>query len=151
MPQTGSPAPDFTLPSTQGPLTLSHLWREGPVVLAFYSEDATPACSQMLASFIGEQEALRGAGARVVAVSADPLEAHHRFCQALGGCPFPLASDPDLSVGRLYGVVEEGAKRHRRAVFVIERGGRLLHQIPHYQPGNVAHFLEVFQALGAVG
>ena len=42
MPQVGNPAPDFTLPSTTGPLTLSRVWQDRKVVLAFYIEDQTP-------------------------------------------------------------------------------------------------------------
>ncbi len=42
MPQVGEVAPDFALPSTTGPLTLSHVWQDRKVVLAFYIEDGTP-------------------------------------------------------------------------------------------------------------
>lgn len=42
MVQVGEQAPDFTLPSTAGPLTLSEVWRDRKVVLAFYIEDNTP-------------------------------------------------------------------------------------------------------------
>ncbi len=42
MVQAGEKAPDFTLPSTVGPLSLSQVWRDRKVVLAFYIEDNTP-------------------------------------------------------------------------------------------------------------
>ena len=42
MPQVGEPVPDFILPSTAGTLTLSQVWRDRRVVLAFYVEDQTP-------------------------------------------------------------------------------------------------------------
>ena len=42
MAQAGEQAPDFTLPSTVGPLSLSQVWRDRKVVLAFYIEDNTP-------------------------------------------------------------------------------------------------------------
>ena len=98
----------------------------------------------------GEYETIREAGAQVVAVSADDLPSHERFCQELGGCPFPLVSDPELVAARLYGVVGEDGRRSHRAIFVIDQGGALLHQIPWYQPGNIGQFLEIFEALGAV-
>lgn len=150
MVEVGEQAPDFALPSTSGPLRLSELWRDRKVVLAFYAEDRTPGCSQELRQLIAEYETIRAAGAEVVAVSADDLESHRAFCQALGGCPFPLVSDPKLTAARLYGVVDEDGKRSRRAVFVIDRGGRLLHKIPWYQPESTAQFLEIFKALGVV-
>lgn len=41
-PQQGERAPDFTLPSTSGPITLSEVLKDKKVVLAFYVEDGTP-------------------------------------------------------------------------------------------------------------
>ena len=98
----------------------------------------------------GEYETIREAGAQVVAVSADDLASHERFCQELGGCPFPLVSDPELVAARLYGVLGEDGRRSHRAIFVIDRGGALLHQIPWFRPGNIVQFLEIFEVLGAV-
>ena len=40
--QAGEMAADFTLPSTEGSLTLSREWQDHKVVLAFYIEDNTP-------------------------------------------------------------------------------------------------------------
>ena len=98
----------------------------------------------------GEYETIKEAGAEVVAVSADSLELHERFCQGMGGCPFPLVSDEELAAAKLYGVLGEDGRRSHRAVFVIDRGGILLHQIPWFQPGNIGQFPEIFEALGAV-
>lgn len=40
--QVGDPAPDFTLPDTDGrPVTLSKLLADGPVILAFYPKAFT--------------------------------------------------------------------------------------------------------------
>ena len=98
----------------------------------------------------GEYETVKEAGGQVVAVSADDLATHERFCQELGGCHFPLVSDPELVAARLYGVVGEDGRRSHRAVFVIDWGGAILHQIPWFQPGNIGQFLEIFEVLGAV-
>ena len=98
----------------------------------------------------GEYETIREAGAQVVAVSANDLASHERFCQELGGCPFPLVSDPELVAARLYGVLGEDGRRSHRAIFVIDRGGAILHQISWFQPGNIGQFLEIFEVLGAV-
>ena len=98
----------------------------------------------------GEYETVTGAVAEVVGVSADTLESHEGFCQAMGGCPFPLVSDEKLEAARLYGVLGEDGKRSHRAVFIISQGGILLHQIPWFQPGNIGQFMEIFQALEAI-
>ncbi|MCS7207848.1 MAG: peroxiredoxin [Dehalococcoidia bacterium] len=149
MPQVGDPAPDFTLPSTLGPIRLQD-YRGRKVVLLFFAEALTPACSLQVSSFKDEYATVQGTGAEVIAISADPLPIQERFGQALGGCPFPLASDPDLQVARAYGVVSADGRRAQRAVFVIDAEGRIVEAIPWFQPGNVAQFLQVFQALGAV-
>ena len=86
----------------------------------------------------------------MVAVSTDSLESHERFAKAIRRCPFPLACDEELEVARLYGVVGQDARRSHRAIFVIDQGGALLHQITWFQPGNIGQFMEIFQALGAV-
>jgi len=151
IPQPGEPAPDFTLPSTQGAISLHNLTAEKKVVLAFYSEDATPLCSSEVATLKEDYDLLRDLGAEVVAVSADSLDSHEAFARRLGGFPFPLASDSDLAATRLYDVADETGKRSRRAVFVIDRGGTVLHAIGWYQPGNVTQYEEVFRALGFEG
>ena len=98
----------------------------------------------------GEYETILESGARVVAVSADDLASHERFCQDLGGCPFPLVSDSKLVAAQLYGVLSPDVRRGHRAIFVIDQGGAILHNIPWFQPGNIGQFLEIFEALGAV-
>ncbi len=42
MPEVGDKAPDFTLPSTAGEVSLHTLLQGGKLVLAFYVEDNTP-------------------------------------------------------------------------------------------------------------
>ena len=42
MPEVGDKAPDFTLPSTDGEVSLRTLLQGGKLVMAFYVEDNTP-------------------------------------------------------------------------------------------------------------
>ena len=44
-PLLGEPAPLFTVPGTTGQVSLAGLLEQGPVVLAFYSEDLTELAS----------------------------------------------------------------------------------------------------------
>lgn len=148
MPQPGERAPDFTLPSTEGDVSLAGLLSRGKLVLAFYAEDATPLCSTQVAMLKDDYETVRELGATVLAVSADSLEAHCHFAERLGGLPFPLASDESLAVARLYGVADEEAKRSQRAVFVIDESGVVLHAEPWFQPGNPEQYQAIFRALG---
>ena len=148
MPVPGDPAPRFTLPTTAGELSLDDLTARGKVVLAFYAEDATPLCSSQLAMLKDDYDAVRELGASVLAVSADSLDSHRQFAERLGGLPFPLASDEDLAVARLYAVADEEAKRSRRATFVLDEKGIITHAEPWFQPGNSAQFEAIFRALG---
>ena len=148
MPAPGDPAPPFTLPTTDGETSLGDLTAQGKVVLAFYAEDATPLCSTQLSMLKDDYDTVRELGASVLAVSADSLDSHRQFAARLGGLPFPLASDGDLTVARLYNVADEEAKRSGRAVFVIDEEGVITHAEPWFQPGNPAQFEAIFRALG---
>ena len=148
MPDVGEKAPNFTLPSTEGEITLSQVGPGKRVVLAFYQEDNTPSCTTQLSVLKEEYHTLQELGAQVIGISADSLDSHQGFCDKQGGFPFPLASDPELGVTRAYYVLSEDGRRSRRAVFVIDEHGTIIHKIPWYQPGNVSQFMEVFQALG---
>ncbi len=95
-------APDFVLPGADGtPLQLSSL-RGRKVVLFFYPRDDSPVCTVQACAFRDAYEELTTAGAEVVGVSSDSAQSHRRFA-ANRGLPFPIVSDPDGSVRRLYG------------------------------------------------
>ena len=95
-------APDFVLPGTDGtPLELSSL-RGRKVVLFFYPRDDSPVCTVQACAFRDVYAELTTAGAEVVGVSSDSAESHRRFA-ANRELPFPIVSDPDGSVRRLYG------------------------------------------------
>ena len=102
----------------------------------------------MISSLKEEYETAVGLGAAVVAISSDTVESHRSFCDSIGGCPFPLASDPNLAVAGMYGALGDDGRRAVRAILVLDENGVIIHKIPWYQPGNVGQFLEVFQALG---
>jgi peroxiredoxin Q/BCP len=147
-PQEEERAPDFSVETTEGRLSLSDLLQSGKLVLTFYVEDGTPLCSSQVAAFQQDYPAFEETGARLLAVSADTPESHRAFVEKLGGLPFPLASDDDLSLARAYGVVDEDNKRSRRAVFVIDRDATVLRRIDFYNPSNSSQYLDIFRALG---
>ncbi len=149
MPERGDRAPDFALPSTNGELRLASLLREGRVLLAFYFEDGTPACSTEIAALKDAHDALRERGARVVAVSADSIESHRAFAERLGGLPYPLASDTELAAARAYdAVAEHDPRRSRRALFVIERDGTIVYAANPYSPNSLSQLEGALRALG---
>ena len=98
----GDQAPDFTLPTAAGePFRLGAL-RGRKVVLFFYPRNNTRGCTAEACAFRDAYEELTTAGAEVVGISSDSVESHGRFA-ASRGLPFPILSDRDGSVRRLYG------------------------------------------------
>jgi peroxiredoxin Q/BCP len=146
-PREGERAPDFTLPGTEGEVRLSDAITRGPVVVAFYQEDNTPGCQAQLTAFRDDYDLLRELGARVLAISVDPLDAHRTFAERIAP-PFPLLADEGGAVARAYGVYDENERRAHRAVFVIGQDGIVRLSIPWYNPTNPSQFEQVFRALG---
>jgi len=147
-PEAGDAAPDFELPSTKGTLRLRDLTTTKKVLLAFYTEDNTPLCSSEVSVLKEDYELVQQLGTEVVAVSADSLDSHRDFADKLGGVPFPLVSDERLEAATAYGVLDEAGKRSRRAVFIIDKGGTILHVVPWLQPGDPGQYEDIFVALG---
>lgn len=103
MPATGTPAPDFTLPASDGStVTLSAL-RGQHVVLYFYPKDDTPGCTIEACSFRDNWHTLEQRGVRVLGISRDSVESHQKFA-AKFGLPFTLLSDEGGEVTEKYGV-----------------------------------------------
>jgi peroxiredoxin Q/BCP len=131
LPVIGRPAPDFTLPSTTGePISLKQFKGKKTVVLYFYPKDETPGCTREACDFRDHAEEFEAAKVVVLGVSTDPMESHLRF-QAKQKLPFPLLSDEDAAVSKLYGVYKQKnlyGKKHlgiERTTFVIDRTGRV--------------------------
>ncbi len=128
--EAGAEAPDFTLPDQHGdPVTLSSL-RGSKVVLYFYGEAGTPACTAQACDFRDAVDVFADAGYRVVGVSRDEQPANARFAEE-ERLPQLILSDPDRTVHGLYGTFGEKQLYGRtvtgviRATFVIDEQGVL--------------------------
>jgi peroxiredoxin Q/BCP len=121
-PLVGKPAPDFTAGAQDGSTVHLAALKGKSVVVYFYPKDETPGCTKEACSFRDSWDALSKTGAVLVGVSADTLESHRQFV-AHWKLPFLLASDPDGSIGKLFGVPFEGY--HHRQTFVIGPDGNV--------------------------
>jgi peroxiredoxin len=119
----GALAPDFTLPSTQGPITLSERLRTRAVLLVFYPGDDTPVCSKQLCDYRDHLADFEGLGVDVLALNPQSLASHERFAKK-AGLTFPLLSDSDASVCRSYGAVGLFGMT-KRALVLIAKDGRI--------------------------
>jgi thioredoxin-dependent peroxiredoxin len=125
----GDPAPDFTLPGTDGSaeghrdFTLSS-YRGEVVVLVFYPGDNTPVCTRQLNTYSAEVAEFDGVDARILAISPQSVESHDGSSDAQGGFAFPLLADAGKRVGKLYGILGP-VGFYRRSVFVVDAAGLL--------------------------
>jgi peroxiredoxin Q/BCP len=99
----GQTAPDFSLPRDGGTtVTLSSL-RPGKVVLYFYPKDDTPGCTLEAQDFTARLADFTAAGATVIGVSKDSVQAHDKFCKK-HGLGIVLVSDENGQTCEDYGV-----------------------------------------------
>ena len=111
--QEGSAAPDFTLPAVvpdsteDSSITLSEVLKAGrKVVLYFYPAAMTPGCTTEACDFRDNLARLESQNVVVLGVSKDSLDKLRKFAQH-DHLTFPLLSDPDLTVHKLYGAYGE--------------------------------------------
>lgn len=147
--RVGDPAPDFTLPSGDGPpVSLADYRGKSEVVLFFYPKDDSPGCTAEACSFRDSHQAFLEAGAAVVGVSADPSESHRAFA-GRHRLPFPLLTDADGSVRARYGVARTLGLIPGRVTFLIDRAGVIRHVFSS-QLRPARHVREALDALGAI-
>ena len=89
----GAALPDLTLDGPDGPIRLHDVAARGPLIIAFYQEDATPICTAQLCAFRDDFDLIGGTGARLLAISADDRTSHDRF-QAAQSFPFRCSATP---------------------------------------------------------
>ena len=116
-------APDFTAESTQGTITLSEL-KNSFVVLYFYPKDNTSGCTLEGRDFSSLYSQFQAQGCQVIGVSRDSLKSHQNFCTKQG-FSFPLISDSDETLCRLYDVMKL-KKMYGREYMGIERSTFLI-------------------------
>ena len=104
---------------------LSELLSQGPLVLYFYPKAFTPGCTKESCHFRDMAAELRAAGGHAVGISADAVQRQADF-DARHGLGFPLLSDPDRRLARLFGVKRPGPLFNKRATFVIDTDRRIL-------------------------
>lgn len=114
--EVGQKAPDFTVDSTSGPVSLTQLLADSVngVIVYFYPKASTPGCTTQACDFRDSINSLKGAGYTVVGVSADSLAALEKFHNKQN-LNFILASDPDHQMIEQWGAW--GEKKNYGKVF----------------------------------
>ncbi|OUM88168.1 MAG: peroxiredoxin [Bacillus thermozeamaize] len=148
--EIGQPAPDFTLPASNGSQVSLSDFRGKYVVLYFYPRDNTPGCTQEAQDFRDAMEAFQARDAVIVGVSPDPLPSHEKFI-AKHDLPFLLLSDVEHKAAEMYGVWQlkkmAGKEYYGvvRSTFLIDPQGRLAREWRNVRVKG--HVQDVLQAL----
>lgn len=150
--RAGETAPDFEMTNhRRTAVRLSDFNGKKNVVLAFHPMAFTPVCASMMTGYEKDLARFEAADAVVFGVSTDPQPCKAGWATALGGISFDMLSDfhPHGAVSQRYGVYREEDGISERAVFVIDKQGRIawskVYDIPE-QPDNA----EIFAVLDSL-
>jgi peroxiredoxin len=124
----GQDAPDFALRSHKGgTVRLSDFRGKKNVVLAFHPLAFTPVCANQMRGYESDLGQFEKAGAAVLGISIDAQPAKAAWAKTLDSISYDLLSDfhPHGDVAKKYGVFREKEGFSERAVFVIDRKGKI--------------------------
>ena len=121
-----TPAPDFTLATEDGPVTLAD-FADKTLVLYFYPKDDTGGCTKEAQEFTDLLPEFTRAGVTVIGVSKDSLASHKKFT-AKYDLGIQLGSDPEGATIERYGSWVEKSLYGRkymgidRSTFLVRNG-----------------------------
>ena len=104
--ETGSKAPEFTLPDQNGEMHSLKDYRGRKVILYFYPKDNTAGCTKQACGFAERYPQIQEKGAVVLGISKDSVKSHKNF-ETKYSLPFTILSDPDHAVIEAYDVWKE--------------------------------------------
>jgi peroxiredoxin len=150
LPAVGSPAPDFTLPSTSGgEVSLSQLKGKN-VLLAFFPLAFTSVCTAEMCAFTEDYDAFGSADTVVLPLSVDSIPTLQEF-KRKEGLGVDLLSDFKREVSRKYGTLIEERFFSNRAYVLIDRNGVVRWAFAENTPGTRRENGELLEQLAKLG
>jgi len=153
-PDVGDPAPDFELAwasrdsiATE-PFRLSNHLGKRSIVLAFYPADWSGGCTREMCTMRDDFTTISNLGVDVYGISGDYVFSHHEWAKHLN-LPFPLLSDHNLEVARLYSSVNEDSRYSKRTVYVIDRNGLIAYVDLDYRVSTPDSYEKLKRTLGS--
>ncbi len=145
----GDTAPDFDGIDQHGKrLTLDALVQDSGLVLYFYPRDFTPVCTAQVCLFRDSEAELAAEGVRVVGVSGDATATHEKFA-AKHKVPFPLLSDPDKRIQKMYEARQLLGLGTRRVTYVIDKQKKI-RGVFHHELSAKKHLDAVRKVLASI-
>jgi peroxiredoxin Q/BCP len=136
-------APDFRLPyatqekiylKPEEEMTLSSL-RGKNIILAFYPADWSGGCTKEVCALRDTFAELAKLNANVLGISGDYVFSHHEWAK-FHKLQFPLLSDHDHKVARLYDSYNDAAGYNKRTVFLIDKNGVVRYSNLNFKAGD---------------
>lgn len=146
-PKVGQPAPDFKLPyatmekiflKPEEYLSLS-AQRGKNVILAFYPADWSSGCTKEVCTLRDTFAELSKLNATVLGISGDYVFSHHEWAK-FHKLQFPLLSDHDHKVARLYDSYMEEAGYNKRTIFLIDKEGVVRYSNLNFKAGDMKDY-----------
>ena len=158
-------APDFTADTTEGPISFHDWIGDGWAILFSHPKNFTPVCTTELGYMAGMASEFGKRNAKILGISVDPVEDHHRWkadiAQATGHTvAYPLIGDGALSVAKLYEMLPADAgntsvgrtpadKATVRSVFIIGPDKKVKLSLT-YPMTTGRNFDEILRALDSI-
>lgn len=117
--------PDLNVDTTQGSFNLKSLNNKFSI-LYFYPKDSTSGCSVQARDFRDLTIEFEQLGAKIYGVSRDSMKSHDKFTTN-ESIPFPLISDPNETLCRLFDVIKQ-KNMYGKIVQGIERSTFLFNE-----------------------
>ncbi len=152
----GDVAPDFEQASTEGPIRFHEWLGDHWGVLFSHPADFTPVCTTELGTTAKLKDDFARRNTKVIALSVDPVESHHRWVADINDTQntevnFPILADADRRVSQLYDLIHPQASTTAtvRSVFVIDpqKKIRLIITYPASTGRNFDEILRVIDSL----
>lgn len=146
-PKVGEAAPDFSLPyATQEKLvldpkeymTLASL-RGKNVILAFYPADWSGGCTKEVCTLRDTFLELGKLNATVLGISGDYVFSHQEWAK-FHKLQFPLLSDHDHKVARLYDSYMEDRGFNKRTIYLVDKDGVVRYVNLAFNAGSKADY-----------
>lgn len=129
--ETGTTAPDFTLPDQNGKNHSLKEYRGKKVILYFYPKDNTPGCTKQACGYSALLPQIEEKGAIVLGVSKDSVVSHKRF-EEKQNLSITILSDPERKVIEAYDVWKEKKNYGKvsmgvvRTTYLIDENGIII-------------------------
>ena len=153
----GDVVPDFAADTTEGHIDSFHAWKTSSWAILFsHPKDFTPVCTTELGTVAGLKPEFDKRGVKVIGVSVDPLDSHHKWAQDIcdvtgNALNYPLIADPLKTVANLYDMIHPNASDTAtvRSVYVIGPDNKLKLTLT-YPASTGRNFLELLRVIDSL-